>query len=163
MTGIRFMDEIIVPRRSSIHHGHARKSRGSSLSEVQTPSVPLADYCVAMNVDAPQLELYTHVARDLEAWIARSKVHYTQAEEEALRMTPELFREYANADEEGQAELLHQLKLIKAHAQATAKGEWYDWKLQWVEQLHETANKGFKDLEKVLSPKHSNLFQELYC
>ena len=53
------------------------------------------------------------------------------------------------AGEEGQAELLHQLKLIKANTHGNAKGEWYDWKLQWIEQLYGKAEKGFVGLEEV--------------
>ena len=45
----------------------------------------------------------------------------------------------------------HQLKLIKINTQLTAKSEWYDWKLQWVEQLSNTANNGAKELEEVCS------------
>ncbi len=36
----------------------------------------------------------------------QSRTVYAQAEEEAARMTPELFAEYCRADEESQAELL---------------------------------------------------------
>jgi hypothetical protein len=43
----------------------------------------------------------------------------------------------------------HQLKLIKANTHASAKSEWYDWKLQWVESLYDTADKGFVALEAV--------------
>lgn len=35
--------------------------------------------------------------------------------------------------------------------QLLAKSEWYDWKLQWVEQLYETADDGFQGLEAVRS------------
>lgn len=31
----------------------------------------------------------------------------------------------------------------------TAKSQWYDWKLQWVEQLYESATQGFSNLESV--------------
>ena len=59
-----------------------------------------------MAVDAPQLELYSHVATDLQRWIEHSKEIYHQAEEEAAKVTPMLFREYPMADEQTQAELL---------------------------------------------------------
>jgi len=52
------------------------------------------------------------------------------------KVSPELFVEYARADEEGQAELLHQLiTLIRTNTGYSAKSDWYDWKLQWVEGL----------------------------
>ncbi|KAH7915151.1 Spc7 kinetochore protein-domain-containing protein [Hygrophoropsis aurantiaca] len=142
MTGIRFMDEIAAPRRSTMHPS----SRGRRRSSIDT-DVPLADYAVAMAVDVPQLELYTHVSKDLQAWIERINAIYQEAEEEALKMTPELFLEFVSADEDGQAELLHQLKLIKINNISQAKSEWYDWKTQWVEQLYQNADQGFKDLE----------------
>ncbi|KZP12027.1 hypothetical protein FIBSPDRAFT_755571 [Athelia psychrophila] len=137
MTGIRFMDEIVAPRRQSMAH----PARPSSDTEAD-----LAAYVVAMAIDVPQLELYTYVARDLEAWIVRSRDIFAEAEVEAARDMPELFREFVGAPEDGQAELLHQLKLIKANTQASARGEWYDWKLQWVEQLFGKADKAFADL-----------------
>jgi hypothetical protein len=104
-----------------------------------------------MSVDVPQLELYTYVSKDLEAWIERSKGIFQEAEAEAEKITPELFREFVAVGEDGQAELLHQLKLIKANTHGNAKSEWYDWKLQWVEQLLGKAEKGFIDLTEVRS------------
>ncbi|KIJ21478.1 hypothetical protein PAXINDRAFT_159567 [Paxillus involutus ATCC 200175] len=143
MTGIRFMDEIAAPRRSTIHPSALRPSRRASTEG----DIPLAEYVVAMAVDVPQLELYTHVSKDLQAWIERIKEIYKEAEEEALKMTPQLFQEFVTADESGQAELLHQLKLIKVHNHAQAKSEWYDWKTQWVEQLYQKADEGFENME----------------
>ncbi|KAG6332019.1 hypothetical protein ID866_7070, partial [Astraeus odoratus] len=55
MTGIRFMDEIAAPRRSTVHASALRPSRRAS-TEAQ---IPLAEYVIAMAVDVPQLELYT--------------------------------------------------------------------------------------------------------
>ena len=149
MTGIRFMDEITAPRRSTIHGSALRPRRHSSPSSTSETDIALAEYVVAMSVDVPQLELYTYVSRDLEAWIERSKGIFREAEGEAEKATPELFREFIDAGEDGQAELLHQLKLIKANTHASAKSEWYDWKFQWVEQLYGKAERGFVDLEKV--------------
>ncbi|KAH7883876.1 Spc7 kinetochore protein-domain-containing protein [Phlebopus sp. FC_14] len=143
MTGIRFMDEIGAPRRSTFHPSALRPSRRAS-TEAQ---IPLADYVVAMAVEVPQLELYAHVSKDLQAWIERIKGNYKEADEEALNMTPPLFQEFVNTDESGQAELLHQLKLIKVHNHGQAKSEWYDCKMRWVEQLYQKADQGFKDLE----------------
>ena len=119
------MDEITAPRRST-HPSSRPSARDPS-------SIPLAEYVVAVDVDTPQLELYTHVSKDLQAWIEKSKQEYRQAEDEASKVTPELFEEFRGADEESQKELLvclslvtvwirikvgfelqHQLKLIKA-------------------------------------------------
>lgn len=147
MTGIRFMDEITAPRRSTIHPSALHPRPHSSTAE--SDDVPLAEYVVAMSVDVPQLELYTYVGKDLEAWIERSKDIFQEAEAEAEKITPELFREFVSAPEDGQAELLHQLKLIKVNTHGSAKSEWYDWKLQWVEQLYGKAEKGFNDLTAV--------------
>jgi kinetochore protein Spc7/SPC105 len=151
MTGIRFMDEITAPRRSTIHPSALRPRRHSSPSSTfpADSDIPLAEYVTAMSVDVPQLELYTYVSKDLEAWIERSKGIFLEAEAEAEKITPELFREFVAAGEDGQAELLHQLKLIKANTHGNAKSEWYDWKLQWVGQLFGKAEKGFTDLTEV--------------
>jgi kinetochore protein Spc7/SPC105 len=150
MTGIRFMDDIAAPRRSIVHPSVLRPSRRAS-TEAQ---IPLAEYVVAMAVNVPQLELYSHVSKDLQTWVERIKEIHREAEEEAQKATPPLFQEFVTADESGQAELLHQLKLIKAHNHAQAKSEWYDWKVQWVEQLYQKANEGFKNLEAVSGVCH---------
>ena len=103
MTGIRFLDELSAPRRSTILPSQLQSApRRASL----TAETTLADYVVAMAIDAPQLELYSHVAADLQRWIEHSKEIYRQAEEEAAKVTPMLFREYSTADVQTQAELL---------------------------------------------------------
>lgn len=94
------MDELTAPRRS-IH-----PSQHPTRQPRDPQDIPLSEYVVAMAIDIPQLELYTRVSRDLEAWMEKSKSVFADAEEEAAKVTPELFVEYARADEEGQAELL---------------------------------------------------------
>lgn len=175
MTGVRFMDELAAPRRSTVFPSQLQGRRRSSLSET---NIPLADYFAAMTVDVPQLELYSHVAKDLQAWIDHSKDIYQQAEEEAAKITPALFREYSQADEDVKEELLHQLKLIKSNNQATARSQWYDWRLRWVEQLQAAADSGFSNLQKdaeslenviseaqdmlpAMRAEHAKLMQEL--
>jgi Spc7 kinetochore protein len=167
MTGIRFLDELSAPRRSTILASQLQSTQRRA--SLQTAETTMADYVVAMAIDVPQLELYSHVAADLQRWIEHSKEIYGQVEEEAAKVTPMLFREYSMADEQTQAELLvssppllglvrkltsfsqQQLKLIKANNHATARSQWYDWRLQWVEQLHDIANQGFAELEQVRS------------
>ncbi|KAJ7462823.1 Spc7 kinetochore protein-domain-containing protein [Mycena galericulata] len=139
ITGIKFMDELDAPRRSI--HQPSRQPRPPS-------EIPLAEYAVAMSIHVPELVLYSAVSSDLQGWMDQSKAVFAQAEEEAVKMTPELFTEYIRADEEGQAELLHQLNLIRTNARSLAKSDWYDWKLRWIEGLRETADKGFEALRK---------------
>jgi hypothetical protein len=55
------------------------------------------------------------------------------------------FRWMLGADEHEQ----HQLKLIKVNMHLQVKSGWYDWKLQWVEQLFETADDSSQALDKV--------------
>ncbi|KAI8969471.1 Spc7 kinetochore protein-domain-containing protein [Trametes punicea] len=154
MTDIRFMDELTIhkPRRSTVHPGQlcprtrrrssstARDLGASSGADAQQDrddeeAIPLAEFAVAMAVDMPRLDLYTAVARDLTAYIQECKKIYREAEEEALK------------DETEQAMLIHHLKLIKANNIGTAKSQWYDWKLPWVEQLYESPSQGFTNLE----------------
>lgn len=99
LTGIRFMDELTAPRRSIYPGFGNRQSRNPA-------DIPLTEYYIAMGIDVPQLGLFTRVSKDLEGWITRSKAEFVQAEEEAAKVTPELFIEFMRADEEGQAELL---------------------------------------------------------
>ncbi|RDX56232.1 hypothetical protein OH76DRAFT_1427885 [Lentinus brumalis] len=157
MTGIRFMDELTMPRprRSTVGPGQLRPRarRRSSAAEdlgantAEEEPIPLSEFAIAMAVDMPRIDLYTAITRDLTAYIAECKKIYKEAEEEALKDTPSLFREFASVDEGEQAMLIHQLKLIKANNIGTAKSQWYDWKLQWVEQLYESASQGFTNLE----------------
>jgi kinetochore protein Spc7/SPC105 len=143
MTGIKFMDELTAPRRS-IH-----PSQNLTRQPREQGEIPISDYVIAMAIDIPQLELYTRVSRDLEAWMDKSKMMFAEAEEEAEKVTPELFVEYARADEKDQADILHQLNFIKTNTRGKAKSDWYDWKLKWVEGLHATAEQAFADLESV--------------
>ncbi|OJT06038.1 Kinetochore protein spc7 [Trametes pubescens] len=164
MTGIRFMDELTMhkPRRSTVLPGQLRpraRRRSSSRDPASSvgpagagaggdeEAIPLAEFAVTMAMDMPRLDLYGAVARDLTAYIQECKKIYREAEEEALKVTPGLFKEFAIVDEAEQAMLIHQLKLIKANNMGTAKSQWYDWKLQWVEQLYESAAQGFSNLE----------------
>jgi kinetochore protein Spc7/SPC105 len=110
MTNIRFMDEITAPRRSTIHPGqlrphHRRRSLTSSHSEPAEP-VPLAEFVAAMAVEVPQLHLYAGLARELTGWIEESRKICRQAEEDALKVTPALFTEFAYADEVEKQDLL---------------------------------------------------------
>ncbi|KAL4246771.1 hypothetical protein ABKN59_009315 [Abortiporus biennis] len=151
MTGIRFMDEITAPRRSTIHPGHLKPSRRRSLNtsqsdEVDSP-IPLAEFFTALSIEVPQLELYSTIAGDLNAWIEESKKICKEADEEAIKMTPGLFREFAYVDDSEKEVLLHQLKLIKANNHGTARSQWYDWKKEWVEQLQGSAETAFLALE----------------
>ncbi|KAF9015040.1 Spc7 kinetochore protein-domain-containing protein [Cyathus striatus] len=139
LTGIKFMDELTAPRRS-VHHP-SRATRDPA-------DISLAEYAVAVGIDIPQLVLFTRVSKDLQAWMEKSKADLAQAEEEAFKVTPELFVEYARADEEGQAELLHQLNLIRTNTRGLSKSDWYDWKLQWVEGLGITAEQSCQSLEE---------------
>lgn len=109
MTGIRFMDELTAPRRSTIHPGQLRQNRRRSLtsshSEEADP-IPLADFMTAMGVEVPQLELYSILAGELTAWIEESKKICRQAEEDSIKMSPGLFREFAEADESEKLDLV---------------------------------------------------------
>lgn len=81
--------------------------RGDSDFEIAQEAVStLSDTVCAMHIDVPQLELYSWVASDLQQWIERSKDNFKQAEEEAALVTPGLFREFSQANEEGREELL---------------------------------------------------------
>jgi hypothetical protein len=47
--------------------------RAQRWGSLQTAETTLADYVVAMAIDAPQLKLYSHVVADLQRWIEHSK------------------------------------------------------------------------------------------
>lgn len=94
------MDEITAPRRST------HPSQQPTRQPRNSADIPLAEYVTAMGIEVPQLVLYSRVSKDLQAWVEKSKADFAQAEDEAAKITPELFTEYSRADEEGQAELL---------------------------------------------------------
>ena len=100
MTAIKFMDELTAPRRST------HPSQQPNCQARNPDDIPLSDYVIAMGIDVPQLILYSRVSKDLQAWVEKSKADFAQAEDEAAKITPELFTEYSRADEEGRAELL---------------------------------------------------------
>jgi kinetochore protein Spc7/SPC105 len=109
ITGIKFMDELDAPRGSI--HQPSRQARPPS-------EIPLAEYAVAMSINVPELVLYTAVSNDLQGWMDQSKAVFAQTEEEAVKVTPELFSEYIRADEEGQAELLVRSPLLRSWREA---------------------------------------------
>ncbi|KAI0080046.1 hypothetical protein K474DRAFT_1689475 [Panus rudis PR-1116 ss-1] len=153
MTGIRFMDELTAPRRSTIHPSQLRpRSRRRSLDEStgepeEPEQIPLSEFVNAMAVDIPQLELYSTVAGELHAWIEESRKMCKEADEEAIKVTPGLFREFAEVEESEKEFLVHQLKLIKVNCQGAARSQWYDWKKDWTEQLQATADTAFLELQ----------------
>ena len=59
-----------------------------------------------MNVHIPQLELYSWVAKDLQSCIDKIKKTYQDMEEDVMKVTPSLFREYAMASDDIRSELL---------------------------------------------------------
>ncbi|KAK7694277.1 hypothetical protein QCA50_001458 [Cerrena zonata] len=154
MTKIRFMDEIAAPRRSSIHPnrlGQQRSRRRSLNSSTngadEAEDVPLAEFVTTLSVELPQLELYSTIAGELRTWIEESKKMCKEADEEAIKMTPGLFREFADVDEGEREFLIHQLKLIKAYCHGMARSQWYDWRKTWTEQLQAAADEAFSSLE----------------
>ncbi|KAK0198720.1 Spc7 kinetochore protein-domain-containing protein [Armillaria mellea] len=141
MTNIKFMDDLTAPRRS-MHPSQLASRQPRNPADIRQ-----AEYTIAVAIDIPQLLLYSRVSNDLHAWMQQSKSVFVEAEEEAAKMTPELFIEFSRADEEGQAELLHQLNLIRTNTRAQAKSDWYEWKLQWIEGLRVTAEQALSELE----------------
>lgn len=141
MTNIKFMDDLTAPRRS-MHPSQLPSRQPRNPADIRQ-----AEYTIAVAIDIPQLLLYSRVSSDLQAWMQQSKSVFVEAEEEAAKMTPELFIEFSRADEEGQAELLHQLNLIRTNTRAQAKSDWYEWKLQWIEGLRVTAEQALSELE----------------
>ncbi|KAK0456192.1 Spc7 kinetochore protein-domain-containing protein [Armillaria borealis] len=141
MTNIKFMDDLTAPRRS-MHPSQLASRQPRNPADIRQ-----AEYTIAVAIDIPQLLLYSRVSSDLQAWMQQSKNVFVEAEEEAAKMTPELFIEFSRADEEGQAELLHQLNLIRTNTRAQAKSDWYEWKLQWIEGLRVTAEQALSELE----------------
>lgn len=102
MTGTKFMDDMAGPRRSTIRPSQLRRSLGGDAEGVTS----LADYFTAMALDVPQLKLYSKAAEELNEWIEDSKTTFEQANEEAKQVTPELFLEYLDADEDNKAYLV---------------------------------------------------------
>lgn len=102
------------PRRSTVGPGQLRpraRRRSSAAEDLgastsEEDPIPLAEFSVAMAVDMPRIDLYTAIARDLNAYIQECKKIYKEAEEEALKDTPSLFREFASVDENEQAMLV---------------------------------------------------------
>ncbi|KAF5375271.1 hypothetical protein D9758_000082 [Tetrapyrgos nigripes] len=141
MTDIKFMDELTAPRRS-MHPSQQAQRQPRNPDEIG-----LAEYAVASSIDTPQLALYTRVANDLEGWMKQSKTNFEQCEEEAGRMTPQLFTEFSSAGEKEQEELKQHLKLIRTNTRGHAKSDWYDYKLKWIDTLRIPAEKYFTELQ----------------
>ncbi|KAL1749116.1 Spc7 kinetochore protein-domain-containing protein [Schizophyllum fasciatum] len=136
ITGIKFIDEMIAPRRSIA----PRQARPAD-------SIPLAEYLVALAIDLPALDLYARVAEDLARSNAKYRENFEEMEREAALDTPELFQEYMMAEPEDQEGFRHYLTLIKANARMQAKSAWYSWKSTWVEELTNIAQQELDTVE----------------
>ena len=66
----------------------------------------MSDFLKATIIHVPQHELYRWVTRDLQTFIDNIKRIYREAEDEVSKVTPTLFKEYAQADDEGREQLL---------------------------------------------------------
>nr|GAT43645.1 predicted protein [Mycena chlorophos] len=140
LTNVKFMDTLDAPRRSI--HQPLRQARPAA-------GIPLAEYGIAMAITVPELDLYSKVSNDLQDWIDNKiKKVFAQEEEAAAKVTPQLFIEYMSADDEDREALLHQLDLIKSNVRSQAKSEWYDWKLQWIENLQAKLDEALDALRK---------------
>ncbi|EJD55632.1 hypothetical protein AURDEDRAFT_179352 [Auricularia subglabra TFB-10046 SS5] len=141
-TGVRFMEELMCPRYST-----ALGLTGMP-TENDDQEHSLQQYFKALAVDFLQLKTYQWATTYLEQWIASSKENFKGVEEEVILRPPELFYEFAMADEEHQAAILRQLKLLKTHALARAKAEWYAWKIEWVDDMQRKAEQSLLDLDE---------------
>ncbi|KAJ7071434.1 Spc7 kinetochore protein-domain-containing protein [Mycena amicta] len=139
LTNVKFMDALDAPRRSI--HQPSRQARPPS-------EISLAEYGIAMAITVPELDLYSKVSNDLQAWMDKIKEVFKQEEEAAAKIMPQLFTEYLCADEEDRAALLHQLDLIRSNVRSQAKSEWYDWKLQWIDNLRAKLDEALNALHK---------------
>lgn len=97
MTGIQFMDNLRAPRKS------VRSTKMSSIRPLE--NISLSEQAMAVLLELPQLMLYSRVGQELQEWITQNSEVYSKMEEEALEATPELFIEYARAEEDEQADL----------------------------------------------------------
>ncbi|KZV70325.1 hypothetical protein PENSPDRAFT_631815 [Peniophora sp. CONT] len=139
LTDVSFIQDIFVPPVPIRPSLAPRGSLGSG-------EAGAADCFVAMHEHLPQLELYGRVVEDMERWSGHAAEVYAQAEADALRVQPSLFREFVEADEEIQRELVGHLKRYQRHCRAKVKLQWRQWRLGWVNELKETADKGFTSL-----------------
>ncbi|KZS96167.1 hypothetical protein SISNIDRAFT_339849 [Sistotremastrum niveocremeum HHB9708] len=153
MTGVKFMDEITVPRKSIVRPTHLMSRRDS-----EGDSKPgLAQCIVAMNVDIPQLKMYAWVGSHMRKWIDESKATHRVAEEEVAKVTPAQFTAFAEADEQDRKEYTSCLKLIKACEQLRARATWYGWKQGWLAQLQGDSEQSLRDLDSdALTIKNLN-------
>ncbi|KAE9409333.1 hypothetical protein BT96DRAFT_589066 [Gymnopus androsaceus JB14] len=140
MTGIGFV-ELTAPRRS-LHPSQISSQKPRNPTEAS-----LAECANVMAIELPQLVLYSRVCQDIEERIQKSKADFEQMEDEAAKMTPELFLEYSGADQESQKELVQCLNLIRKNTRLRARSDWYDWKLEWIEDLKHTAENAFTNLQ----------------
>lgn len=111
LTDVTFIQDIFVP---PVPLRQSLAPRGS-LSTTETSS---AECFVAMYEHLPQLELYGRVVEDMERWSAHAAEVYALAEKDALSVQPSLFREFVEADEEIQRELVGHLKRYQRHCRA---------------------------------------------
>jgi kinetochore protein Spc7/SPC105 len=112
MTGITFMNDITIPRRSSLHPSRFRRRSSGADEETNVRSPSVADYFIAMALHIPTLELYAKVAKSLQSWVELSQEQMERTNEEAKKVPPKFFQEYVEADPEDQTELVVNILLL---------------------------------------------------
>ncbi|KIY67492.1 hypothetical protein CYLTODRAFT_353026 [Cylindrobasidium torrendii FP15055 ss-10] len=139
MTGIQFMDNLRAPRKS------VRSTKMSQIRPLE--NISLSEQAMAVLLELPQLMLYSRVGHELQEWITQNSEVYSKMEEEALEATPELFIEYARAEEDEQADLRQSLDIFRSNVRLQSRGAWYDWKHQWLTGIHATAQESRQEYE----------------
>ncbi|KAH9178909.1 hypothetical protein EDB89DRAFT_2063822 [Lactarius sanguifluus] len=136
VTGIRFLDELAAPRRSMIHQAPVDTAPGLFLKEPgqHWPTTWWRWLLTRLNLNS---------------------------EEEAVKVTPMLFREYTMADEQTQGELLQQLKLIKAEQSRHRKISVGFAELEQDAGILESVIQQAESLLPSLREEHAQVMKEL--
>ena len=153
LANINFMELDTTKRRATEGPGAFSKSSGNGGSRLSTdeegkPKDPEIESLVIKVCKVPLLEMYQHACRELKNYIEEGRSIMREIESETYEDNPPIFREYTAATPGMRTQMDNQFKNIKIFARLQSKKQWYEWRAQLHQGLHEGMVKTLRDLEK---------------
>lgn len=129
MTKIRFMDLSTTKRR------HTAAPAAFHDVEIEEKEESLDRYVVAGACTLPEYELYQHACHEMKKYISDGRHFVRTMEANVMEENPLLFSEYLTAPPDQRAVMDNQFKNLKTSARLDARGEWYTWRGNLLQDL----------------------------
>jgi kinetochore protein Spc7/SPC105 len=158
LTRIRFMEVSATKRR------HTAAPASFHDREVEEQEQSLDQYVVAAACTIPEYDLYVHACHELKKFISSGRSFVRTLEENVEEENPLLFSEYLTAPPDQRTIMDNQFKNLKTNARLEARGEWYTWRRNLLQDLKSMLVKTmdeFKQDESVIGGQEQILDEVL--